>query len=276
MDSLSLSAKLLSVLALAQNSAKLISAATRLQDPKLDQIHYRLLAEKKRTAEWASHMRVLKSTNPRATISPEEHDAVVVLLGKLDTYYRKAHEKFSAIENPTKGPVDPTALKARTKSLLDGYDDLKELVDTLAAMNDTLKSSAPSLPKCSPRAYRDRSPIQLSSPMTMDEVSLAAKPSPASATAQNIDEATGVYEPTTLPSVHSIYQTTLDTLISLSIRRRNPQVTRSASRLKLWGTGLFKMGIPLDEVFESDKDSNRPVRDCILKILVEILVWEGT
>ena len=276
MDSLSLSAKLLSVLTLAQKSSKLISAATRLQDPKIDQIYYRLLAEKKRTAEWASQMRVLNSTNSSATIPSEEYDAVVVLLGNLDTCYRKAQEKFSAIEYPRKGPVDPTALKAKTKSLLNGYDDLKEFVDTLAAMNNAWKSSAPSLPTCAPRAYRHRSCVRLSSPMTMDEVSLAAKPSPASdATAQNIDEAVGVYEPTTTQPVHSIYQTTLDNLVTLSVRRRNSQLARSASRLKLWGAGLFKMAIPLDIVFESDKDSYQPLRNCILKSLVEILVWEG-
>ena len=105
MDPLSISAALLSILALAQNVAKLTSAVTRFHDPKIDQIYYRLLAEKKRTEGWASHMRVLNSTDLRATIPPEEYDEVVVLLKKLDYYYRVAQDKFSNIERSKGGPL---------------------------------------------------------------------------------------------------------------------------------------------------------------------------
>lgn len=35
------------------------------------------------------------------------------------------------------------------------------------------------------------------------------------------------------------------------------------------------MSVPLDKVFESDKDGYRLLRKCILGILLEILVWEG-
>ena len=238
-------------------------------------MYYRLLAEKKRTAEWASHMRVLNSTNAHATVTPEECNAVVVLLAKLETCYRKAQVMFSAIEDLRKEPVDATTQKAGTKSLLDGYDDLKELMDTLGAMNNALKSIAPPLVTCSPN-YRAPSPLRSSSPVPMNSLSLAAAPPPASdSTAQKGDETASMYDPTTLPPVHSIYQTTLDTLIHLSIKRRNPHIARSASRLKLWGASLFNMSIPLDVVFSSDTDAYQPLRTCTLNILVEILVWEG-
>lgn len=259
----SLSATLLSVLSLVQKLAKLISATARLQDPNLDQIYHRLLAERKRTEKWASHTRAPNSTNLRATVPFAEHEVVVVHFGKMDTCYKKAHERLSAIEDVRKGPVGPAALKTGTKSLPHGYDDLKEFVDTLVAMNNTSKSSAPPLPVCSPL-------------MTMDDASLAAKPSSSSdATAHNVDKAAGMYEPTTTQSIQGIYQATLDTLVTLSVKRRDPQIARSASRLQLWGAGLFKMSIPLDVVFESDKDGCQLIRNCISKALVEILVWEG-
>ena len=172
--------------------------------------------------------------------------------------------------------MTPRYLKARTSFLFGGYHDLKEFVDTLAAMNNALDSIAPPLPTCSPKVYRDRSPIRFSSPMTMDDVSPAVEPSPTQeAIAQNIHEAVGVHGPTTTSPVHSIYEATLDTLVVLSVRRRDPQTARSASRLELWGAGLLKLSIPLDVVFESDKDGCRPLRCCILKNLTEILVWEG-
>ena len=34
------------------------------------------------------------------------------------------------------------------------------------------------------------------------------------------------------------------------------------------------MSVPLDVVFDSDVDGSRLLRRCILKVLVEILVWE--
>lgn len=177
--SLSVSATLLGVLASAQNSVRLVSAAIRSQDSRLDQIYHRLLAEKKRTEGWASHMPVFNSTDLRATIPSEACDEVVVLLAKFDTYYRQAQERLSTFEGSKEGHVDSQSRKARSKSLLSSYDDLKEFVGTLAAMNNALDSIAPPLPTCSPKVYRDRSSIRFSSPMTMDNVSLAAKPPPA-------------------------------------------------------------------------------------------------
>ena len=159
---------------------------------------------------------------------------------RSDTYYRQAHEKFSVIERSKDGPIDLSFLKAPKKLLLGDYEDLKDFIDTLAAMNKALKFIAPPLPIW-PGAYGDRSPIIFSSPVTMNEdVSLAAKSSavPEEIT-QNIDEAISAGEPMTTQSFHSIYQATLDSFVVLSVRRRNPQIARSASRLQLWGAGLF-------------------------------------
>lgn len=275
MDTLSVSAALLSILALTQSSANLISAVTRLRDPKVDQIYHRSLAEKKRTEGWASHMRVLNSTDLQPTIPPEEYDKVIAFLKKLDTYYRQAHERFSTSERSKDEPMNLPFLKARTK--LGGYEDLTDFVETLAAMNKALRSIVPPLPTCSPGACRGRSPIRVSSPMTMDDdVSLAAEPSPVpEGITQNVDEANSVDEPATTQSIHSIYQATLDSLVVLSVRRRNPQIARFASRLKLWGAGLFEISVPLDVILDSDKDGCVLLRRGILKILVEILVWEG-
>lgn len=127
-------------------------------------------------------------------------------------------------------------------------------------------------------APTDGNPVRASPAITMDHVTPAAEPSPApkaEESAQNDSEANTVDGPTTTQSVHSIYQATLENLVVLSVRRDHPQIARSASRLKVWGAGLFKMSIPLDVVFESDKDGCRLLRSCILKIFVEILVWEG-
>ncbi len=89
------------------------------------------------------------------------------------------------------------------------------------------------------------------------------------------DANNGEIKPITAKSLHAIYQATLDPLIVLSSRRSDPHVARSASRLQLRGAGLFKMNVPLDTVFESDPEGFQSLRKCILKVFVEILVWEG-
>ena len=82
--------------------------------------------------------------------------------------------------------------------------------------------------------------------------------------------------PPFIPPVRTIYHTTLSALQAISVRQCDPKITRSASRLKLWGAGLFQMDISLDTVFDSNKNAFRPVRQCLLRILVDILLWEGT
>ena len=81
--------------------------------------------------------------------------------------------------------------------------------------------------------------------------------------------------PSSIPPVSTIYRTTHEALVTVSVRRSDPEVARSASRLKLWGAGLFEMAISLDTVFDSDRDAFRPVRQSILRILADILVWAG-
>ena len=279
MDTLSVSAALLSILTLAHSSATLIPTIARLRGPKVDDIYCRLLAEKKRTEGWASHMRVINSADLRPTIPPEEYDKVIAFLQRLDECYRQAYGNFSTSERSKEGPVNLLFLKARTESLLGGYEDLNKFVDIMATMNEALKSIAPPLPTYSPGADR-HSPIRVSSPVPMDdEESLAAESSPVlKEITQNVDKLSSVDQSITTQSVYSIYQAALDPLVVLSVRRRNPQLARSASRLQIWGAGLFKMTVPLDVIFESDKDDKDGcalLRKSILKVLVEILVWEG-
>ena len=81
--------------------------------------------------------------------------------------------------------------------------------------------------------------------------------------------------PSYIPPLRTVYRTTLKILQDISVRRCDPKVTRSASRLKLWGAALFEVDISLDTVFDSNRDAFRPVRQSFLRTLVDILLWEG-
>ena len=75
-------------------------------------------------------------------------------------------------------------------------------------------------------------------------------------------------------SVHYVWHRTFFALTAISARRSDYSIARAASRLKLWGASLFEMAIPLDEVFDAG-GCNLPLRRGILRVLVDILVWEG-
>ena len=89
-----------------------------------------------------------------------------------------------------------------------------------------------------------------------------------------MEEDRGSQKAAAIISVHYVWAKTLLALTTISTQRSDPKIARAASRLKLWGAGIFRMAIPLDEVFDAG-GSNLPLRREILRILVDILVWEG-
>ena len=89
-----------------------------------------------------------------------------------------------------------------------------------------------------------------------------------------IEEDLGSRRAVPMVSVHYVWQKTFLALTTISARRSDYNVAQAASRLKLWGIGLFQMAVPLDEVFDTG-GCNLPLRRGILRVLVDILVWEG-
>ena len=278
MDPITISATILSVLAVVQNTSRLLGSLLKQHDPRVDQIYYRLLAEKRQTEGWASHLRVLNTANLRAVIPAESYDEVVVLLGKLDSYYKQAQSKYESIERSKKGPPNGQFLKAKFRFVTGGFDDLNQLVATLAAMNEALRIIAPPLPMYSEQVGQERSPTRHAISMTTDAPEAFSIQSPqlaemeAGAANDTIAKEIRLVD---TKSVHLIWSKTLDNLETLSIRRPDPHIAHSASRLRLWGAGLFQMTVPLDTVLQSDQDGSNFLRECILKILVEILVFTG-
>ena len=221
------------------------------------QIYSKLAAERKRTEAWANEVRsinVKKLRELRETFPPEEYGRILDVLGALRHNYEKASRKLERVDHNEK-PMPNVDL------LNKDYEDLEILLRDLTAGNDALQQTAHSLLIYSPRSRekssRRRGQRTLKGDVTdMTPIQESARPS-------------------SIPPVSTIYHTTHEGLVTISVRRSDPKITRSASRLKLWGAGLFEMALPLDTVFDSNKDAFRPVRQCILRILVDILVWAG-
>lgn len=218
------------------------------------QIYYKLDAERKRTEAWANEVRSINIDDLRATFPPEECDRILEALERLRRNYKRASHKLESADHKENRLLNQDVF---TKD----DDDLEKLLSNLTAANNALQNMThhPSVdsPKSSEKSFRTRKHF-ISEGKAIDMV-----PDQES------------IRPSFVPSVRNIYRITHSTLVAISVKRSDPKIARSASRLKLWGAGLFEMAVPLDMVFDSNKDAFRPVRQCILRILVDILVWEG-
>lgn len=294
MEAISIGYLILSTLSVTQNVYKL-AHSVRDSGPKVDAIFYRLIAEKERTEGWANQMRIMNGADLRSKIPPGKYDEVRVLLAKLEHYYQRAEKKYCKIQNPGTSQEKRryAMLAAKVKFIALGYDDLKDVVDTIAAMNKALKAIAPPLPSYTPAGYaegppvssiltypvEERSSLSMTNPVT--SVTLA----PASVRSARLaapmpdflesDDSSSALEPYK-PSLHDIYQLCLDTLIILSGLSSRRAYSNPASRLKLWGAGVFGRLLPLDQLMKNGSTrSLLPLRHCLLETFTHILIVEG-
>ena len=239
------------------------------------QIYSRIDAEWKRTEAWANQVRSINIDDLRAAFPPEEADRILEALKRLRQNYKRASHKLeSADHKEDRLPNQDLFTK--------DDDDLEELLSNLTAANNALQNmthpSPVDSPKSSEKSFRTRRHFTPRTPATSLNASTwtgAEDPLLSKGKAMDIVPNQELIRPTFVPSVRTVYRRTHSTLVAISVRRSDPKIARSASRLRLWGAGLFEMAVPLDIVFDSNKDAFRPVRQCILRILVDILVWEG-
>ena len=204
-------------------------------------IYNQIDAERKRTKAWANEVRSINIKYLPETFLPGEYDRILETSKELRRNYEQASGKLESVDYKD--------------------EDLEKLLSNLTAANNALHSVAHPPPIYSPRSRENsvRRRRRLTPEFEVRNMALNQESIRTSI----------------IPPVRTIYGTTHSTLVTISVRRLDPKITRSASRLKLWGAGLFEMAIPLDTVFDSNKDAFQPVRQCILRILVDILVWAG-
>ncbi len=245
-------------------------------------------------------MRIMNGADLRSIIPPGKYDEVRVLLKKLEHYYQRAEKKYGKIQ-PSGASQEKRVyaiLAAKVKFIALGYDDLKDLVDTIAAMNKALKAIAPPLPSYTPAGYAEPPPVSsvftypveerpfgeetssftLTNPATLitagpAPVRSARLTAPASDAPEPDDNSIEPYK----PSLHHIYRLCLDTLIKLSALSSRKAYSNPASRLKLWGVGVFGRPLPLDQLMKNGSTrSLPPLRHCLLETFTHILIVEGT
>ena len=256
----------------SQNAAKLITRVTNLQDQEFFQIYSRILGEKKRIEEWVNQMRGDYGFDLGQHLTQEEGDRISSLLLQLNSCYRRL--------NRTLQEIVPSNQKSKGVR-----NDLNNMVDDLTTIHKTLRKISISPPRysavtdslVSPATTPLSRPSSLVGPLSRTSTLLEPS-SPGLRQSQVpttiMEEDLGNQRAVPMISVHYVSQKTLFALTTISARRSDCGIARAASRLKLWGAGIFQMAIPLDEVFDAG-GSNLPLRRGILRVLVDISVWEG-
>ena len=270
------------ILNVSQNAAKLITRVTNLQDQDSSQIHSKILDEKKRTEEWVNQMRGDHGVDLGPYLTQEDGDRISSLLLKLNTCYRRLDRTLQeSVPSNQKGKG--VRLIPRTE-----YNDLNNIIDTLTTINKTLREISISPPSYSaisdgPVSPATRNATHSSHPSSLigrlSRTSTLLEPSSPGLRLSQVpstimEEDRGAQKAAAMISVHYVWEKTLLALTTISTRRSDYKIARAASRLKLWGAGIFQMAIPFDEVFDAG-GSSLPLRRGILRVLVDILVWEG-
>ena len=216
-------------------------------------------------------------------------------------YIKVAEDKYTKVKlKPANQKNTIANLRARAQFMLSGYDDLKDLMDIIALINKALITIAPALPPYSRHVYPERSTspqVQHLILDTGDAYSWKSEARPSS-TLVSMDGTTAVettfsraqteqpsrigtenstwnvYDLEHLLSLESIYELCLNAIDMMAHRGRYTLLRSSSARLKLWGTGIFELPVPLDIVLSLRKDSNA-VRQAFLKAMAHILVLQG-
>ena len=260
----------------SQNTANLITRVTKLQDQDSSQIHSKILGEKKRTEEWVNQMRGDHGVGLGRHLTQEKGRRISSLLLELNACYRRLDQTLQE--------TVPLGQKGKGGRLIPTteYNDLNKVLNTLTTINKTLREISSSPPSYSV-VSDSMTTTNLSHPSTLighlsrSNSSLkSSSPEPRlfQAPTTIVEADRGNQRAAVMISVHYVWQRTLFALTTISVRRTDYKIARAASRLKLWGAGIFKMAVPLDEVFDAG-GSILPLRRGILRVLVDILVWEG-
>ena len=291
MDPVAVGYLVLTVVQVTNNAYRLINSI-KYSAPKVDQIYYRILAEKETTEAWASQMRIGNGMDLQTSIPPDKMDEVTKLLSKLVQYVKAAEDKYAKVELRADPKNTMANLRSRALFVLSGYDDLKDLVDVVASMNKALMTIAPAPPPHSRLMYPEgstRPQVQhlilddgqsSSTLISMDGTTAVETIFSRAQTEQlsriGTDKSTvSVYDLEHLPSLKSIYELCLNAMGMLAHRGRHALLQNSSARLKLWGTGIFELPVPLDVVLMLRKKDSNAVRQTFLKAMAHILVLQG-
>ncbi|KAK3386669.1 hypothetical protein B0H63DRAFT_139508 [Podospora didyma] len=251
-------ASVLAVGQLASSCVRMAKALVAVKDDKFDELYWRMEAEKGRTIEWTKSLAAVNYSPPR-----EQEKQFTNLLHGLADRYRDLEAILNKVYPqgiPDRGiSVRMTVLSRRLLFEFGRFEELKQTLNTISAMNDYLKqfSLPPSKIKYTCDSSVTSEPVEVSvgehssnrgHPKQLSIQSDVSTQSHALHSTSNSQQ-----DSTHLISKHppvkplpfsGVYQLGLQILERLSKVSPTPlphnNSSNPVSRLQLWGTGLFR------------------------------------
>lgn len=280
-DPVSITFAVVSIINITQQVVLLANKIHGYEGAKVDQIYYRLVAEKAKTKGWVNQLRDRNGEDFLSSIDPAEFEEVSLLIHRLEKYHEEAQVKYEGIKAAGgRGNQRSGTMKAKWKFLAGGFEDLKVMTDTLAAMNEALRSMVPVLPAydggpaTSNQMAQPFQETQSSSNSMLRGEGIQPHPAAAAPSEEDVPPAAGGFEQVS-PSIQAMWQLAVAGLTKIAMAKKDKALENSAGRLKLWGLGLFENGTTLDDVLLSRSSKDSPFYRILIRTLADVLLLEG-
>ena len=308
MDPLSVAlvaANLLAVVDSIYRGIKLVRSIA--QNPKSDGLYIRLITEKARFAEWKRRMNIESAedmANLMQKLPANARESLDIILLPMVKYMKEAETLFKKYGINTPDPLDrkrsfSDKLK-RIDLLMDGQRQLDDLLNTLKNCNDGLLTIAPPAPGYYVSLAGNDQILETSQDAQSSGLEALQRPQSLQSASQSLSTPRQTGEPaaqrrTTAvshesvppepspaakvfhPVIELLYSTCLSVLLGIAIRypAQKTSFQNIANRLNIWGTGMFRGQVSLDQVLDQRSDAVILLKLNISGTLADIAVILG-
>ena len=296
------------VLALADSLSRGIRFLRMVtQDPKSDGLYIRLITEKARFAEWKRRMNIESAddlTNLMQKLPANARESLDIILLPMVKYTKEAETLFDkyGINNPDQLDRKRSfsdKLK-RIDLLMDGQRHLDDLLSTLKNCNDGLLTIAPPAPGYFVSLAGNDQILETSQDAQSLGFEDLQRPQPFQSASQSPSTTRQTGETTAQrritaashapvppepspaakvfhPLIELLYSTCLSVLRGIAIRHpaQKTSFQNIADRLNVWGTGMFRGQVSLDQVLDQRSNAVILLKINISGTLADIAVILG-
>ncbi|KAI4176962.1 MAG: hypothetical protein LQ346_007752 [Caloplaca aetnensis] len=282
------------VLALTDNFYRGVQFVRKVaQDPKVDGMFVRLITEKARYAEWKRRMGVETPEDFKTLITllpADARESLPRILAPIEKYVGVAERLFVkyGISAPDATDVNRTLKDKmrRLNLLMDGQQQVHDILETLKNCNDGLLTIAPPAPGYYVSLAgndpiletADQASDVLEGPQTRWQPAISTsdgREGSMSSDAQCIIPPSPIQEPSRRV-FHSVIELLHSTCLRVlrSIAERYPdhrtRFQEAGDRLQIWGTGLFHGQISIDQALNQKSAAVKLLRNNIAGTLADI------
>lgn len=273
---LTVSASVLAVIQAINSTNKVLmnlaKASKAVNDHRYDGLYWRLFSERTSTET------LLKRIEFGGRPIPPEHDKTFKqLCSQIISYYAAVEHSLDGII-PKNGEITFRLFARRLKFEEGGFQDLREKLDSIEAMNRALKILGQTLPEYTGpnnQPVSGQPNVQVMDPTTLNRSEFPLEEDDRQRQVQ--ESAQVVAQDPGRVKIASLAKVCIAVLKDLtSVPSMATRTSGILARLEMWSAGFIQSELmPMDALFKLNGDSKEPLRQFLLKSLVDISVAEG-